>query len=96
MTNIISGADSSWYKGYFKHEATRKYHKYFRQRDTLLNIPKVLEDKVEKEDSKAFEDAKSTAKENRSKITFDEIVKTIPESAAIVKDDSETSKETEE
>ena len=43
------GADSSWYPPK-KKEPIRKYHKYFRQRDTLLNIPKQLEEVVRRDD----------------------------------------------
>lgn len=96
MKNIISGADTNWYKDILKKpETVRKYHRFFRERDTLLNIPKTLEDYVEKNDPEAYEKAKSDAKEARSKIKFDEIYKTYPEKSAI-KQDEESSEDSKE
>ena len=83
--NQNAGADHSWYNN-IKNESTRKYHKYFRQRDTLMSIPKILEDKLKKEDEATYNELVNKSKEDRSKITRDDIVVTYPESAAIVVD----------
>lgn len=83
----ISGADHNWYNI----EATdpiRKYHKYFRQRDTLMAIPKILEDDLKNKDENKYNELVSNAQEERAKITFEDIIKTMPKSAAIKKDDA--------
>lgn len=82
---VITGADSNWIKNN-KIDSTRKYHKYFRQKDTLMSIPKILEEKLKSIDEDKYNELVNKAKEDRSKIKVDEIVKTYPESAAIVVD----------
>ena len=82
---VITGADSNWIN-YNKIDSTRKYHKYFRQKDTLMSIPKILEEKLKSIDEDKYNELVNKAKEDRSKIKVDEIVKTYPESAAIVVD----------
>ena len=77
------GADSSWYPPK-KKEPIRKYHKYFRQRDTLLNIPKQLEEVVRRDDEEAYNKVLEEASELRTNIKTEIIVKTITETAAIV------------
>ena len=85
MSSIkISGADSNWYD--IKKDSTRKYHKYFRQRDTLMAIPKILEDELKNRDEAKYNELVNKAKEDRNNIKIDDIVKTYPESAAIVSD----------
>lgn len=81
-----SGADHSWYNSLLKKDSTRKYFKYFRQKDTLMAIPKILEEDLKAKDEDTYNDLVSRASRDRSKITIDEIVKTYPESAAIVVD----------
>jgi len=84
--NQNSGADHSWYDKFNKKESARKYHKYFRQRDTLIGIPKILEDKLKKEDKEEYNKLISKAEDVRNKIDIDSIIKTYPESAAITKE----------
>lgn len=80
----ISGVDSNWYD--IKKDSIRKYHKYFRQRDTLMAIPKILEKDLKNKDKDKYNELVNKAKEDREKITVDDIVKTYPESASIVTD----------
>ena len=80
----ISGVDSNWYD--IKKDSIRKYHKYFRQRDTLMAIPKILEKDLKNKDTDKYNELVNKAKEDREKITVDDIVKTYPESASIVTD----------
>lgn len=83
----ISGADHNWYNIEVT-DPIRKYHKYFRQRDTLMAIPKILEDDLKNKDENKYNELVSNAQEERAKITFKDIIKTMPESAAIKKDDA--------
>jgi hypothetical protein len=46
----------------------RKYHKYFRQRDTLLNIPKELEEYTKLKDEAAYTAAKQEAAEKLAEL----------------------------
>ena len=80
----ISGADSNWYN--IKKDSIRKYHKYFRQRDTLMAIPKILEEDLKNKDKDKYNELVNKAKEDRKKITIDDIIKTYPESASIITD----------
>lgn len=80
----ISGADSNWYD--IKKDSIRKYHKYFRQRDTLMAIPKILEEDLKNRDKDKYDELVNKAKEDREKITIDDIIKTYPESASIITD----------
>jgi len=80
----ISGADSNWYD--IKKDSIRKYHKYFRQRDTLMAIPKILEKDLKNKDKDKYNELVNKAKKDREKITVDDIIKTYPESASIVTD----------
>ena len=83
----ISGADHNWYNIEVA-DPIRKYHKYFRQRDTLMAIPKILEYNLKNKDENKYNELVSNAQEERAKITVDDIKKTMPESAAIKKDDA--------
>lgn len=80
----ISGADSNWYD--IKKDSIRKYHKYFRQRDTLMAIPKILEEDLKNKDKDKYDELVNKAKDDREKITIDDIIKTYPESASIITD----------
>lgn len=77
----ISGADSKWLEDRKYIDARRKYHKYFRQRDTLMAIPKILEKDLENKDKEAYDNLVAQAEEERSNIDVDSIVKVIPEEA---------------
>jgi hypothetical protein len=59
------GADSNWYKrfGDQKKPVIPLYLKYFRQRDTLLNIPKMLEPVIEAKDKEVYNQAVAEAEE---------------------------------
>ena len=59
INNIILGEEPKA----IEKPVIRKYHKYFRQRDTLLNIPKELEGYVKSKDKTAYNIAKQEAAE---------------------------------
>lgn len=76
------GADSKWYKDILKKpEVTRKYHKYFRQKDSLKAIPKILEEKIQKEDEEAYNKILQDAVEARNALDTESIVKVDPPTA---------------
>ena len=77
-----NGADSEWYKDILKDpEATRKYHKYFRQKDSLKAIPKILEEKLQKEDEEAYNKILEDAAEARAALDTDSIISVDPPTA---------------
>lgn len=84
----IKGADSSWNDSIKYSDPRRKYHKYFRQRDSLMAIPKILEEDLKNKDSEQYEALVAQAEEERSKIDVDSIIKVHPESANYFKADS--------
>ena len=83
----IKGADSAWKDNIKYSDPRRKYHKYFRQRDTLMAIPKILESFLQKEDPDQYKALVAQAKEERSKIDADSIIKVYPEEANYFKEE---------
>lgn len=83
----IKGADSTWNDNIKYSDPRRKYHKYFRQRDTLMTIPKILEPFLQKEDPDQYEALVAQAEEERSKIDVDSIIKVYPEEANYFKEE---------
>ena len=77
-----NGADSEWYKDILgKPEATKKYHKYFRQKDSLKAIPKILEEKLQKEDEASYNKILEDAAEARDALDIESIVSVDPPTA---------------
>lgn len=68
------GADTNWYKrfGEMKKPAIPRYLKYFRQRDTLLNIPKMIEPIIKAKDKEAYDQAVADAKARLAETKMDE------------------------
>lgn len=83
----IKGADSTWNDNIKYSDPRRKYHKYFRQRDTLMAIPKILEQDLKNKDSAQYESLVAQAEEERSKIDIDSIIKVYPEEANYFKEE---------
>lgn len=77
----IKGADSTWNEDIKYTDPRRKYHKYFRQKDTLMAIPKILEQDLQNKDPEQYENLVTQAEEERSKIDVDSIIKVYPEEA---------------
>ena len=77
----IKGADSTWNENIKYSDPRRKYHKYFRQRDTLMAIPKILEQDLQNKDPEQYEALVAQAEEERSKIDVDSLIKVYPEEA---------------
>lgn len=89
----IKGADSTWNDNIKYSDPRRKYHKYFRQRDTLMAIPKILEQDLKNKYSDQYEALVAQAEEERSKIDTDSIIKVYPEEANYFKKEEEPSGE---
>ena len=89
----IKGADSTWNEDIKFSDPRRKYHKYFRQRDTLMAIPKILEQDLQNKDPDQYEALVAQAEEERSKIDVDSIIKVYPEEANYFKKEVEPSGE---
>ena len=89
----IKGADSSLTDSIKYSDPRRKYHKYFRQRDTLMAIPKILEQDLQNKDPDQYEALVAQAEEERSKIDTDSIIKVYPEEANYFKKEVEPSGE---
>ena len=68
---VNKGADNDWYKKLgvdFSVPKVPVYYKYFKQRDTLMGIPKILEEKIKVEDSEKYNELKEKAEEEKSKL----------------------------
>ena len=85
----IKGADSTWNNNIKYLDPRRKYHKYFRQKDTLMAIPRMLEQDLQNKDPDQYEALVAQAEEERSKINVDSIIKVYPEEANFFKKEKE-------
>lgn len=68
---VNKGADNNWYKNLgvdFSTPTVPVYYKYFKQRDTLKSIPKILEEKVQLEDEEAYNEIVERAEEEKSNL----------------------------
>lgn len=89
--SITVGTGSGWYADQ-KPNAVKKYYENYRQRDTLMGIPKIIEDIVKREDEEAYNNEVALAKERRDNTFKDstedgKYVQTFPAEAAIVNDE---------
>jgi hypothetical protein len=68
---VNKGANNDWYKNLgvdFSTPVVPVYYKYFKQKDTLKSIPKIIEAKVKLQDQEVYNEIVEKAEEEKSNL----------------------------